>query len=68
MDSVLAEVSTELQKMHSFEYFVGNNSENKHRSVTNEPISYIFSALFVTFIFAFENSLNSFSCDLPFDL
>ena len=65
----LAEVSTKLQKIHFFEQFMDHNSGRKHGNLKNDPIFLsTFSALFVTFIFVFETSQNSFSFGLPFDL
>ena len=59
----LAEVSTKLQKMHIFRNLRTITQEKNME--TTQMISFsssTFSALFVTFIFVFENSQNSFSC------
>ena len=54
-----AEISTKLLKMYFFGQSNDHNSGNKHGNCTNDY-------LFVTFIFVFKNSQNSFSCGLTF--
>ena len=56
------EVSTKLQKMHFFGQFKEENMETRQMIAV---FSSTFSALFVIFIFVFENSQNSFSCSPP---
>ena len=64
----LVEISTKLWEMHFSRQIKGHNSGRKLKNQTNDLIfSSTFSAVFVTFIFVFENSQNLFSCGPPFD-
>ena len=64
---LLAEISTNLQKMHYFRQFKEHNSGRKKINKTKDPF---FSstpwALFEAFIFVFDKCQNSFSWGTPF--
>ena len=67
----LVAISTKLQRKHFFGQFKVHNSGRKKRKLYNWPhfLNLFFPLwLFVTFIFVFENSQNSFSCGPPFGL
>ena len=64
----LAKISTKFKKILIFRQFKDHNLRVKYGNSTNDPIFYLLFPLylFVTFIFVFENSQNSFSCSSTF--
>ena len=64
----LAKASTKSQKMHFFDILRTITQEENMETRQKTPCFHLFFPLwlFVTFIFAFENSQNSFACDLTF--